>query len=206
MLTLKPGLYDATATGLQAADLQCACFKATNKSALSPITLTHAYARLTLTVTKDASFAAAATFTNLSLAGTHIYTEGTYNVFNTTVPFPASAYSGARTGTQAIDCPISPASTLPQGATANTCTFSLLLIPVSLTTDDIKLTLTVNGEKMSVKLPISKIAGSKFEAGKNYNVNLTLTSGTLTVSSVSLVNWENAGQMGGDLDASYPKS
>lgn len=169
-------------------DIWCKCFTANNTSRNLALTMEHVYTRLTLVVTRDASYGATAGLTGLALVGNEIYAGTTYKILET-VPY---AYDGAKGFTPAVT---------PQTLDASTSsvTYDLLLIPTIVLTDDITLTLTVDGKKMQVIVAKEKFASTsgRLEAGKQYNIGLRLTPGKLTVSSVSVVRWDAQGEVDG---------
>lgn len=181
-------------------DLWCACFTANNQTTGKTVTMSHVYSRLIIKVAKDAGYVPDATFTKLTLTGSEIYKSGTAAPFTTTVPFPASAYGNT------VSAPLEYTVTGTLNAATTEVSFDLLLIPAILATDDIKLTFTVNGNQMSTTLPVSNFSNAgtnEFVAGKAYNVGMKLLPGKLSVSSVNIVRWDDAGQVGGNLDGKY---
>lgn len=159
-------------------DIWCKHFVANNQSKNLAVTLEHLYTRLTVVVSRDADYKSDANLTAFVLKGNEIYPSATYKPFET-VPYtnsPTTEFTPAVTA-QALDA-----------STAST-TYDLLLIPATLT-DDITLTLTVDGKKMQVKIAKERFAAGKLEAGKQYNANLKLKPGKLEITSVSVVKWD----------------
>lgn len=143
------------------------------------LTLEHAYTRLTLNVTKDASLPEAQ-ITALEVAGTDISATATLSPLEDT-PYTPGAKKGITpaVASQTID------NSQPSAG------YDLLLIPSALT-DDFSVTFTVNGNKMRLTLSPTQFTGSKLEAGKQYKVEAKLVPGKLEVISVTVANWENA--------------
>lgn len=159
-------------------DIWCKRFAANNKGKSLAVTLEHLYTRLTVVVSRDADYKSDANLTTFVLKGNEIYPSATYKPFET-VPYTNSTTTGFTPAVMAQTLDASTAS----------ATYDLLLIPATLT-DDITLTLTVDGKKMQVKIAKERFAAGKLEAGKQYNVNLKLKPGKLEITSVSVVKWD----------------
>lgn len=163
-------------------DIWCKRFTANNKSKDLTATLEHVYTRLCITVTLDADYKAEAKLTDIALAGDDIYAGTTYKPFEA-VPY---IYDENNKGVS-----LTPTKVL--NTTTTSATYDLLLIPTAAgttLTDDLTLTLTVDGKIMRVKIAKEKFTDTKLEAGKQHNINLKLTPGKLTLSSVTVVEWD----------------
>lgn len=156
------------------------------------MTLEHVCSRLALTVTRDATYTADASLTALDVKGDEIYESATYKPFETT-PYTYGTTTGLT--------PTVAEQTL--NASTASATYDLLLIPTPLT-GDITLTLTVDGKKMETIINKTRFTGSKLDAGKQYNVNLTLKPGKLEIASVSLVKWDALPEINGGQADSNP--
>lgn len=159
-------------------DLWCKRFTANNRTAAPTLTLEHLYSRLRIEVKRSASYGAEASLTALALAGNEVYASAVYK------PFEASPYTY---GTK--DLNVKFATPLALTSATPTATVDLLLIPAALT-DGITLTFTVNGRKMRLAVTKETFAGSRLEAGKQYNATLGLKPSGLELMSVSVVNWD----------------
>lgn len=155
------------------------------KKASLSLTLTHVYARCVITVQRAASYLPDAQITALSLAGTGIYSGATFKLLEAS-PYD---YSGATAGFT------------PTGVATNTLNnttsfvnYDLLLIPATLS-DNIKLELTVNNQKMTQTIAANKFSG-KLEAGKQYAITATLRPGELA-ASVTVEPWSTTPIDGG---------
>lgn len=173
-------------------DIWCKRFTANNRNADIPaLTLEHIYTRLSLTVSRGADYKEEVTLTDISLTGNEIYAGSTYRFFED-VPY---AYDGTK-GFRASSVKV-------LNGTSPTAAYDLLLIPTAMLTEDITLAFTVNGKKMRVGITKDRFAatGSKLEAGKQYNINLTLTPGKLEIVSVAIVKWNTPAEVeGGEVD------
>lgn len=162
-------------------DIWCKRFTANNRNADIPaLTLEHIYTRLSLTVSRGADYSAEATLTDISLAGNEIYAGSAYKFF-ADAPY---AYDGSPG--------FSASSTRVLSASSPTAAYDLLLIPTATLTGDITLAFTVDGKKMRVIIAKEKFADTagRLEAGKQYNINLTLVAGKLEIVSVAIVKWD----------------
>ena len=188
-LSLAACLRPADGSG----DIWCKRFTANNQSADIPaLTLEHVYTRLSLSVSRSADYKEDATLTGISLTGNEIYAGSTYRFFDA-APY---AYDGSR-GFSAV-------STRTLNDASPTAAYDLLLIPTAALTKDLTLALTVNGRKMRVVIAKEKFAGTagKLEAGKQYNIGLTLVPGKLEIVSVAIVKWNTPAEVNGG-DAEY---
>lgn len=166
-------------------DIWCKHITANNTSKNLAVTLEHLYSRFYLTVKRDANYKADASLTTFALKGDDVYKSATYKPFETT-PYTRSTTTGLT--------PAVTAQTL--NASTASATYDLLLIPATLT-NDLNLTLTIDGKKMEVKIDKTRFTGSKLEAGKQYNVNLALKPGKLEITSVFAVKWDVLPQING---------
>ena len=159
-------------------DIWCKRFTANSQSAVvSTLTMEHVYTRFSLTLTRSADYTEEATLTDVSLTGNEIYAGSAYRFFDA-APY---AYDGPR-GFSAL-------STQTLNGASPTAAYDLLLIPTATLTEDLTLAFTVNGRKMRVIIAKEKFAATagKLEAGKQYNINLTLMPGKLAIVSVAIV-------------------
>lgn len=174
-------------------DIWCKRFTANNQNAaISSLTLEHVYTRLSLSVSRSADYKENATLTGISLTGNEIYAGSTYRFFDA-APY---AYDGSR-GFSAV-------STQTLNDLSPTATYDLLLIPTATLTENITLAFTVNGRKMRVGIAKEKFTATagKLEAGKQYNINLTLMPDKLDIISVAIVKWNTPAEVNGG-DAEY---
>lgn len=159
-------------------DLWCKRFTANNRTAAPTLTLEHLYSRLRIEVKRSASYGAEASLTALKLTGNEVYDSAVYK------PFETLPYTYGRK-----DVAVTFAAPLALTGATPTATVDLLLIPASLT-DDVTLTFTVNRRKMRLAVAKATFAGSKLEAGKQYNAKLELRPSGLELTSVSVSNWD----------------
>lgn len=164
-------------------DIWCKRFPANNQSKDLAATLEHVYTRLCITVTLAADYKSEAKLTDIALTGKDIYAGTTYKPFEA-VPYIYDGKKGVS---------LSPAAEKVLNTTTTSTTYDLLLIPTAADaalTDDLTLTLTVDGKKMRVIIDKTKFTGTKLEAGKQHNINLKLMPGKLALSSVTVVKWD----------------
>lgn len=173
-------------------DIWCKRFTANNQTVIGTLRLEHVYTRLTLRVSRSTGYKAEATLADVSLTGNGIYRGAAYNLF---APDPY-AYDGVQG--------VSASSTQVLGDASSTATYDLLLIPTATLTVDLTLAFTVNGKKMRVMIAKEKFDGtaSKLEAGKQYNIDLSLVPGKLELVSVAIVKWDALPEVEGG-DAEY---
>lgn len=164
-------------------DIWCKRFTANNQSKDLAATLEHVYTRLCITVTLAADYKAEAKLTGIALTGKDIYAGTTYKPFED-VPYIYDGKKGVS---------LTPEAAKVLNTTTTSAIYDLLLIPTATgatLTDDLTLTLTVDGKKMRVKIAKEKFTGTKLEAGKQHNINLKLMPGKLALSSVTVVKWD----------------
>lgn len=164
-------------------DIWCKRFPANNQSKDLAATLEHVYTRLCITVTLAADYKAEAKLTDIALTGKEIYAGTTYKPFET-APYTYDGEKGVS---------LTPAAEKVLNASTTSATYDLLLIPTAAAatlTDDLTLTLTVDGKMMRVKIAKEKFTDTKLEAGKQHNINLKLMPGKLALSSVTVVRWD----------------
>lgn len=164
-------------------DIWCKRFPANNQSKDLTATLEHVYTRLCITVTLAADYKAEAKLTDIALTGKDIYAGTTYKPFET-APYTYDGEKGVS---------LTPAAEKVLNASTTSATYDLLLIPTAAgaaLTDDLTLTLTVDGKMMRVKIAKEKFTDTKLEAGKQHNINLKLMPGKLALSSVTVVRWD----------------
>lgn len=171
-------------------DIWCKRFPANNQSKDLTATLEHLYTRLCITVTLAADYKAEAKLTDIALTGKDIYAGTTYKPFEA-VPYIYDGEKGVS---------LTPEAAKVLNTTTTSATYDLLLIPTAAgaaLTDDLTLTLTVDGKMMRVKIAKEKFTGTKLEAGKQHNINLKLMPGKLALSSVSVVKWDALAEVDG---------
>ena len=172
-MTLTAGKYST------ASSYMYATYTVNNVTNPQSVTLGFVYARLVFTVSRHASYDIPATVSDLKVSGTGIYTSATFS------PFVEPSIANETGNSVTLTPDVSTTLDLP----TTTATYDLLLIPDTLTTD-VQADIAVDGHTMRVVIPKEKFAGSKFEVGKQYNVNLKLRPGKLDLASVSVEKWD----------------
>lgn len=173
-VTLQSGKYSIT----DASACAYARYKVSSVSNRGTVTLGFVYARLVFTVSRHANYDIPATVGDLTVSGTGIYATAKFN------PLSDNLISDEIPGT--VTYAPDAVTTLDQPAT--TATYDLQMIPATLQSD-VQVDITVDGHTMRVAIPKAKFASSKFETGKQYNVNLKLRPGRLDLTSVSVEKW-----------------
>lgn len=183
-----PGLdYKAAALTAQkyseAADLcVCAAVTARNTAPQVSFSLEHVYARITFTISKDASYTGAGAVSKITLDnGAAICPSATADLSVN----PEVITFGA-TGTVAYDPGIGSITT---GAAVTT---GALLVPSANFTNPTTVSFTVDGTVISALLPASAPASgglNELLAGNNYQVAVTIKATALTIGSVSVTDW-----------------
>lgn len=178
------GEYAGTADDLTGHDPQDICYAVNqglnSASATVTFALKHALALLRLTFTRPADASTACRVTQLKLENNNLMQTATQDI---------------TTGTAPVGTPVSfltwtpvPAMEVPAGGTAASVT--LRMIPCTLASGGLKLTCTIEGRSVSVTIAGGTLSG--FEAGKLYDVSLSIGAAGITVAEVSITDWEDA--------------
>lgn len=188
---------------LWAADKEAyyAPFAASSTSATVNFTLKHVYSRLSVRFKRDnVNFPnGTGKVTTFEMQGTGIYTHALLDVTKALNENPFSGYDTpgvsvagfTRTATLkgAVD------------ATDQSDCVDLLMVPHNSLSGDMTLKATVDGKEMSLKLAATKF-GSKLEAGKRYNVVVTIRGTALWVNNIQFAGWDET-PIGGETDSEF---
>lgn len=153
------------------------------------LTMVHAYAKITFSITRDESYTGTCAVTKIKIAdgsdGGKIIPSSSLNITNGTYSdnTPDSVVC-ALTSTTPVYDGIS-VTTTPEEA-------ALLLVPVAALDNTTKFTFTVDGNAMSATLNTSStdILNSLI-AGSNYIINVVIKGKGLQIVSVSIADWED---------------
>ena len=191
-LTLTPKLYPATGDD---GDLSYARFTANNRYLVTDpkkidLTLNPVYARLVVTVIKDADYPTEVKIGKITVSGGNICSSA--NLDMTTGGYSRSTGAVTTTFTE---------KTVGLAGSASPASIDLLLIPNDLSSDDVSLTLEPDGKKTTAVIARAKF-GNKLEAGKQYTVTVKLKPGTLTpgVSDVTIEDWTAGSSISSDTE------
>ncbi len=161
------------------------------------LTMNHAYAKITFSITRDQSYASTCAITHITLEdGTNPdsklikssflnITDGTYAAVG------ADPATEAITGAVGFDVD---ATTAIYDGIATTPTpedVSVLMVPVAALDDATKISFTVDGNVMSTTLNTSDASGvlKALAAGTNYKINVTIKGKGLQVTKVDITDW-----------------
>lgn len=159
----------------------------------------HAYARLKLSVTRDALYPGACKVTKVAFTTQ----DGTILTANTTDI--STGTSGSGTSAAKYECAVTTSlgtTGLASGAKDDT-SIDVLMIPQPLAAaNGLKVSLTVDGTKYSVVVPGGKLAG--LVAGEQYTVSLTMLGKAIEIEGVNITkDWETSQVGSGDKDATF---
>ncbi len=169
---LGAGLYN------QANDLCYACDTLNNVSASWSVNLEHAYALLSLNITRKNSYPGAGVLSRLEIAGEQgVNLSGTLNLFT-------GEYTDQQAGM--IDQPLADGVTLASGDSHR---FSFLLVPMESIQGHLNFGVEVDDELLLSVLVPSDYHLSAFSPGKEYVFNLMLNGTSLTLEGVSVRDW-----------------
>lgn len=163
------------------------------------LTMNHAYAKITFSITRDESYASTCAITHISLEDATTpdsklvkssflnITDGTYAAVGVD---PATE---AITGAVGFDVDATTAvyDGIADAATPTPEDVSVLLVPVAALDDATKISFTVDGNVMSTTLDTSAASGilKALAAGTNYKINVTIKGKGLQVTKVDITDW-----------------
>lgn len=162
-------------------DISFTTFTADNKTAPQALTLTHVYARLTISVTRDVSYTNEVTFNGVAMKGNDIYKDASFKPFDAAAS--RYAYGSDKEFTLAVNPPVSITAASPSAV------FDLLLIPSALSADVTLQLISGGDEKFTAVIPRAKF-GNALKEGKQYQVNVKLKGVILEVVSVMITDWD----------------
>jgi len=149
-----------------------------SSEAAASFTLEHAYAMITFTLTRSATYPGTCAISNLSLANAGLLTSNTLDMTTGTT----GTYGSGTTGT------ITVLPSIAGIASGSSETVSVLMVPVTTSmSGDIQLSLTVDDRALSTTISTTTLP--KLEAGKNYNITATINGASLTITSVTTTDW-----------------
>lgn len=187
---------------LWAADKEAyyAPFTASSLSATASFTMKHVYSRVSVRFKRDNINFPNGTgkVTTFAMQGTGIYTNALLDVTKALNESPFSDYD-----TRGVSVTGFTRTATLKGAadaTDQSDCVDLLMVPNALS-GDMTLTATVDGKEMSLKLAAAKFGG-KLEAGKRYNVVVTIRGTALWVNSIQFAGWDET-PIGGDIDSEF---
>lgn len=185
-IPLTFGEYAGTADDLSKHDLLDICYAAnqgkSSSSASATFAMKHAMVLLKLTLTRPKDASTACRITKLELANSNLMNTATQNITTGAVP----------TGTTSSPLTWTPATALEVPADGTTSvSVTLRMIPCTLAAGGLKLTFTIEGKPVSVTIANGTFS-NKIEAGKLYNVSLSIGATGITTTGVDITDWENA--------------
>lgn len=187
---------------LWAADKEAyyAPFTASSLSATASFTLKHVYSRVSVRFKRDnVNFPnGTGKVTTFEMQGTGIYTNALLDVTKALNESPFSGYDTPGVSVAGFTRTATLKGTVD--ATDQSDCVDLLMVPNALS-GDMTLKATVDDKEMSLKLAATKF-GSKLEAGKRYNVVVTIRGTALWVNSIQFAGWEET-PIGRDIDSEF---
>lgn len=186
VLELTAGLFP---TADDTGDLSYARFETNNRYLTEgnkkiDITLDPVYARLVLTVVKDATYPVQAKVSKITVSGVSINNKAKIDL----------ATDNYHTYTAGPVACVFPDKIVGLESDASPVIIDLLLIPGALAAD-VTLSLTLDGKETKVVIDRAKF-GNALIAGKKYTATLKIKPGELNIGSVDLADWV-AGSGGG---------
>ena len=187
---------------LWAADKEAfyAPFTASSLSPTASFTLKHVYSRVSVRFKRHADTFpnGAGEVTTFAMQGTGIYTHALLDVTKELTDTPFSDYETSGFSLTGF----TRTATLQGSAddSADGDCVDLLMVPNTLS-GEMTLTATVDGKLMSLKLAAAAFGG-KLEAGKRYNVVVTIRGTALWVNSIQFAGWDET-PIGGDIDSEF---
>lgn len=134
--------------------------------------LTPVYTRLKLTVSKVDTYNGPGEWTKLALSGGNLYQKGEYNPLTETVT-GQSGKGYTETFSKSID----------------SGEIDLRLLPVGALTEDLKVTLTVDGKDMEVTVPKKSFNETKMQRGICYELAVKVSTVGVTVGALAYTEW-----------------
>nr|WP_321480901.1 fimbrillin family protein [uncultured Bacteroides sp.] len=176
-------LSDATAVPLTsqkystAADLCYGRISSETRATTSfSLNLKHAYAQMTLTISRDAGYTGTCAISGVSLSNAGLNASASLNMF-TDVYQPATGVVAFNPQISGID-------------SGKSSTVTALLVPVSTAmSGNLVITLTVDGVPMSTSVDTATSGLSLLQAGKNYQGTLNIQGVSARLNKVSTADW-----------------
>jgi len=159
--------------------------KTTGNNKTTPLTLSlpQAYAKITFSITRAASYPGACNITSITLTNSNLISTGTLDMTDT----DGYPYTSTATGAVTLNTSI---SSIASGATNTTAT--LLMVPVQGLSGAVTITFAMDSKTYTATMTAGTF--TSLEAGKNYTIGITVTGTALTIGTVSATNWtEGAG-------------
>jgi hypothetical protein len=155
----------------------------TKSSATASLLFKHALSELTFIVNKSAEFGGTGNLTNITLTKT----SGTFPSENGTM----SVVDGALSLSTSTSISLTNSTGVPiNDKDGTTVTATTLVAPTTLSdgaASTVTLSMTIDGFTYSKTLPISTVTG--WSKGNNYSYTVTVAGGTLSITSVSISEW-----------------
>ena len=159
-------------------------FDATNQSVYKTnsisLVLEHVYARLKITLARGNNYSAKPSWTGLKVQNTTMRSNGTYNPLLDTYP--------STSGNNYYEV-----TAMTDKVLGDNPTTDLRLIPCTLDGGTLDITITVGGKEMSVS---PAIPDGALQRGKQYNLTITVDPTSLTMSSISTLDWTSSAVSG----------
>ncbi|MDP4184873.1 MAG: fimbrillin family protein [Bacteroidota bacterium] len=152
--------------------------------------MNHAYAAITFTVTKDATYSGGtANIANIKISNSTIITSNTLDI--TSGDYATTGFSTGEVsfnpGISLISDNSSISSSVLMVPTATTTATATKNQTITTLTGDILLTFNVDGTDLTATLPAGSIAS--LIAGQNYKISVTLKGNILVVTGVTIASW-----------------
>lgn len=140
--------------------------------------MSHAYSRITFTITHDATYTGTCQISGISLANSGLKTQAALDITSGT-------YTTGTTGSVSFDPQI---SSIASGGTSTT---GVLLIPVTGLTGNIDLVFTIDGQNLKASVPVSTAGLGDLSVGVNYKMAITIKVTFVTGDGVIVPDWND---------------
>lgn len=150
------------------------------------LTMNHAYAKITFSITRDQSYAGTCAITNVKLED--VTNPDSKIIASSTLNITDGTYSSPTFG--AVNISVDATTAVFDGI-ATPEDVSVLMVPVAALDDLTKISFTVDSNLMSTTLDTSAATGTlkALAAGTNYKINVTIKGKGLQITTVSITDW-----------------
>ena len=196
-IPLASGKYTGTADDLAKHDTLDICYDVnrTLNGALTAtdFTMKHAMAMVQLSFERLNYDSDNCNLTSVSIKNKELISTATLNITDGTYGTGTKATNAALTWTPGAT---DPATGIQVPATGVSAPTSALLVPCTLDAEGTTFGFTVDGQKMSVKVPAATL--SALTAGKIHRLKFIIHAASVTLSDVSIIDWTSAWSAGSE--------
>jgi hypothetical protein len=165
----------------EAADLYyCPNRTVSSTSPSVTFTMTHAYAKMTFNITRDASYEGTGSISKIMIENADIVARNTLNISNSTYSAP----------TESGLVSVSPSSVTLPASGSGSSTIEVLMAPTITTlTGNVVFSFVVDGETIVAALPAGTNNLSSLTAANNYVVTAMIKGKSLVITHVAVTDW-----------------